>query len=408
MHLRNLIASATVLFTVIFWISPINGQTLSISATQPPTANHLKKLKEFRLSKAMSFSFDAKIEHAGRDNNGKIKWIEGMAFAVKASRPSKVRMDDITPIRRLKPGEEILLSNRNFLRANGSKTLEGHTRLKKYEVREGSPRIDDLRLPIVQEVHGDLIFVKEFEKEFDFYFDSQLLEEGVKVSRYVYNFGTEATGKGRAMLSIDVATNLPHREVDLEQDSKGRWVETDRVTYSNWLLNPTLPDLLFDPTPPSEFEGISPELPNHDQTIVVGGKPFPIDTIDVNGNHFSLKNHEGKVILLDFWATWCSPCMSELVNLKEFLNKYDKQRFQIVSISLDETPDLPNLHDVIKADKLTWTQLCDGKGFKSPFAIQYKLNAIPFNILIGKDGKIIAVDKHGNELEDEIMKALKK
>ncbi len=384
------------------------GQISTLSSPPPPAQRSSKLLIDFRLSKVLSFSFDAKVEHSGSDAKGKFKWIEGMSYSVKAVRPSSVRIDDITPIRRLKQGEEILLSNRNFLRANGKSTLEGHTRLKKYELHPGNPKIADLKLQIVQEIHGDILFIKDFDKEFDYYYDSTVFEDGVKVNKYVYEFGSPATGKGRSILFIDAKTNLPFREVDLEQDTANKWIQIDRVTYSNWSLNPLLPPVLFDPSPPSEFDAAPLELPGFDPSLTPGNTPSTINTKDIKGETISLKDYTGKIVLIDFWATWCGPCLSELSELKALLKKHGSSGFDIIGVSMDDTSELANLKMALKDNDINWRQICDGKGFKGPMSTPYKVNAIPFNLIIGRDGKIAAVNKHGRELEDAIILNLKK
>lgn len=141
----------------------------------------------------------------------------------------------------------------------------------------------------------------------------------------------------------------------------------------------------------------------YDPRLKVGAAPFPIATNDLKGQPISLAKYKGKVVLLDFWATWCGPCVAGLPELKSAYNKYHAQGFEVVGISLDEEKGA--LTSFIKKNKMPWPQIFDGKGWDSKVSNDYGVRAIPFLLLIGRDGKIAAVNPR-NELDKEVQAAL--
>ena len=142
----------------------------------------------------------------------------------------------------------------------------------------------------------------------------------------------------------------------------------------------------------------------YDARLVVGAQPFALSDKTLDGKTISLNDYQGKVVLLDFWATWCGPCVGELPNVKANYDKYHAQGFEIVGISLDEDKDA--LTNFIKEKAMPWPQIYDGKGWEAGDAKTYGVQAIPFTLLIGKDGKIAAVNPRDSSLEPAIQAAL--
>lgn len=123
--------------------------------------------------------------------------------------------------------------------------------------------------------------------------------------------------------------------------------------------------------------------------LVVAGEPAPLFTLnDSNGRPLSLANLKGKVVLIDFWASWCEPCRAESPNLKTQYQQYKDKGFEIISVSLDT--DKKNWLKAISDDGLTWLQVSDLKGYNSDVVRSYGISGVPSFFLIGKDGKIIA------------------
>lgn len=126
---------------------------------------------------------------------------------------------------------------------------------------------------------------------------------------------------------------------------------------------------------------------------------------DIEGNRITLSDYKGKVVLLDFWASWCPPCEREVPYMKEVYNKYRKEGFEIIGVSLDTDKD--DLRAFLKKNDIKWTQVFTGQGWYTPLVVHYSVGEIPEIWLIGKDGKLITKEARGEYLEPLVKQALK-
>lgn len=131
------------------------------------------------------------------------------------------------------------------------------------------------------------------------------------------------------------------------------------------------------------------------------GNPFvPFTGSDVAGKKFDSAQHKGKVVLIDFWATWCGPCVAELPNVKQAYEKYHAQGFEVIGISLDD--DLGTLTRFIEENEIPWVTLLhtdsQAGADEESVADFYGISAIPTVILIGRDGKVVSLMARGEEL----------
>ena len=140
--------------------------------------------------------------------------------------------------------------------------------------------------------------------------------------------------------------------------------------------------------------------------LAVGAKFPDFDEKDLAGQPLSLARFKGKVVLVDFWATWCGPCIGELPNVLKAYEQHHAKGFEIVGISLDS--DRAKLDKFIADKHMTWPQYYDGKGWQSKLAGAYGVNSIPATYLLDGEGKIIAKNLRGEALEEAVAKALKK
>ena len=139
---------------------------------------------------------------------------------------------------------------------------------------------------------------------------------------------------------------------------------------------------------------------------MVGELAQDIELESPDGKKLKLSSLKGKVVLIDFWASWCGPCRKENPNVVRVYNEYKNKGFDIFSVSLDQNKE--KWIEAIKADNLTWTNhVSDLQGWQSPAAALYGVKAIPKTFLIGKDGKIIAKDLRGEQLEKKLAEVLK-
>ncbi len=118
------------------------------------------------------------------------------------------------------------------------------------------------------------------------------------------------------------------------------------------------------------------------------------------GDLVKLSSLRGKVVLIDFWASWCSPCRRDNPHNVKLYAKYKSQGFEIYAVSLDKTKS--NWVKAIKDDNLTWTHVSDLRYWQSKAAKEYGVGSIPFTVLIDKDGKVIATKLRGPALDKKL------
>jgi len=143
------------------------------------------------------------------------------------------------------------------------------------------------------------------------------------------------------------------------------------------------------------------------QSTLVEGSQFPdFAEKDLAGNSLSVANYKGKVVLVDFWATWCAPCVYELPKVQKMYEKYHDKGLEIIGISLDKSQD--TLKTFVKDRNIPWPQFCDGKFWDNKLSQKYGIQSIPATFLLDGQGKILARDLRGDELDAAIAKALAK
>ena len=135
------------------------------------------------------------------------------------------------------------------------------------------------------------------------------------------------------------------------------------------------------------------------------GKTLDFSLPDKDGNEHKLSSLKGKYVLVDIWASWCIPCRAENPFMLKAYNELKDKSFVIVGVSLDNNKSA--WLNAVEQDKLPWSQLSDLKGFETEIAVRLGINVIPQNILIDPDGKIIAKDLRGANLNKLIASYIK-
>ena len=135
---------------------------------------------------------------------------------------------------------------------------------------------------------------------------------------------------------------------------------------------------------------------------LIGSKP-DISFTAVDGRDIKMSDYEGKVVLVDFWATWCGPCVKELPNVIRAYNELHSEGFEIVGISFDQSK--VKLERFVKKEKMEWPQYFDGQGWQNKFGQEYGITGIPAIWLIDKKGVLRDMNARAN-LEDKVKRLL--
>jgi peroxiredoxin len=144
------------------------------------------------------------------------------------------------------------------------------------------------------------------------------------------------------------------------------------------------------------------------KSLKANGVNIPADDFsqqDTKGQPVKLSSFRGKYVLVDFWASWCGPCRQENPNVVKAYNKFKDKNFTILGVSLDDNRD--RWLRAINQDGLAWTQVSDLRGWGNEVAVQYGIQSIPANFLVDPEGKIVARNLRGEELEEKLQQLLK-
>jgi peroxiredoxin len=163
-------------------------------------------------------------------------------------------------------------------------------------------------------------------------------------------------------------------------------------------------------------EGLSKKFPNDNnvkmfhglvssmKSTTIGQTAPDINLPTPDGEGMTLSSLRGKVVLIDFWASWCGPCRKEMPNVVKAYAKFKDKGFEIFGVSLDKEKD--RWLEAIAKDGITWPQVSDLRQWESSVVPLYNIQGIPYTVLLDREGKILAKNLRGEELEKKLAEVL--
>jgi thiol-disulfide isomerase/thioredoxin len=142
------------------------------------------------------------------------------------------------------------------------------------------------------------------------------------------------------------------------------------------------------------------------------GQPFAVQGKLPDGSDLDWGKYQGKVVLVDFWATWCMPCLAEIPNIRKCFEQYRDKGFEVVAVNVDNNPQ--GLQRFFSVQSLPWATIVnpqpaadpDSPEITHPLAVRCGVDAIPFLVLVGRDGKVNAIHVRGEKLGKKLAELL--
>jgi thiol-disulfide isomerase/thioredoxin len=127
------------------------------------------------------------------------------------------------------------------------------------------------------------------------------------------------------------------------------------------------------------------------------GQPVELSFTDaISGKPIAMADLKGKIVVLDFWATWCGPCVDEMPKMKELYAEYKDKGVEFIGISLDNPPDgLAKLKDFVAKNDIPWPQYYQGEGFRGAFSSEWGINSIPCVFVVDAEGNLYSTEARG-------------
>ena len=285
---------------------------------------------------------------------------------------------------------------RSFFICAGKTTIEGTDSLSTSKIVSGCPEngllqsLDSLLAPILKEKNGINSALQQAYITKDTC-SSKTLEKSLSIARYKEEqvYQTFILDHPTSYLSVNLLNALVYPATDKR-----------KLRLYKAVSEKLSPRVKSSPLMAGVRERIDQRL------YPLAGTAMPALTLkNENGVPTDIRKFRGKVLLIDFWASWCVPCRKEFPKLLSLYEKYKDQGFEILGISIDEKTE--SWKEAIKKDKLAWPQFIDeGATFGGKASRLYKVTGVPAKFLVNKDGVIVAADVSMDQLENRLKTVL--
>ena len=217
--------------------------------------------------------------------------------------------------------------------------------------------------------------------------ENEFMKQLNETGSYIIDFTTNAKSPAVSIYSLSLVGSIlgPDQLMPALEKLKVKYPQSKRVKKIEELI-------------------LSAQKMNAPQDVI-GTEAPEINLPDINGKFVSLKSFRGKYVLIDFWASWCKPCRMENPNVVKAYGRFSNKNFTILGVSLDKEKNA--WVKAITDDGLMWNHVSDLKFWSSAVVEPYKIEGIPFNVLVDPKGIIVAKDLRGEELQSALEKFLK-
>ncbi len=247
----------------------------------------------------------------------------------------------------------------------------------------------------------------------EFLYDIKPLNDFVDYYRQQVQSAPTKAFRDSSMIMLNTAYNMYQNSIDRFLSRKKNSPVAALILAYSYDTDPNKDVLLLEKrfnmlegdATKSQFAKNISEVIARDKIGSVGTQALDFTQKDTEGKDVSLSQFKGKYVLIDFWASWCRPCRLQNPSIVEAYNKFKKNNFAILGVSLDKEKD--KWLQAIRADHLTWTNVSDLKFWNNDAAMLYNIHEIPQNILVDPDGKIIAKRLDGGQLNQKLQEIFK-